>query len=120
MLVSPTDSDKENWSPDEHATPMYNRRRRPLPTGAPKSQNSRRVLQDTKTPSLMANRANTAPVRRRGGDKEGIDIFEEDSEKACDDVEKFMQNFTTPIKERGDGDLDCVEGLLSLRKGAWR
>lgn len=121
MLVSPTDSDKENWSPDEDGNPNGEGFRRPLPSG-PKSQNARRmgrVLQDQKAPSMLGNnRANTAPSRPRGI-KEGVDIFEDAETRAARDaeVEKFMRGEVSPSKRP---DMDCVAGLLSLSQGAWR
>ena len=121
MLVSPTDSDKENWSPDEDGNPNADGARRPLPSG-PKSQNCRRpgrVLQDQKGPAMLGNsRANTAPSRPRGI-KEGVDIFEDAETRATRDaeVEKFMRGEVSPSKK---GDMDCVAGLLSLSQGAWR
>lgn len=126
MLVSPSgDSDKENWSPGHEASnPLDAHRRRPLPSGtAAKAQNPRRlgrVLQEQKHPSLLANRANTAPARRTLV-KEGIEIFQ-DSPKHTpttrdDEVERFMRGEVSPSKK---GDMDCVAGLLSLSQGAWR
>jgi hypothetical protein len=121
MLVSPTDSDKENWSPDEDGNPNADGARRPLPSG-PKSQNHRRpgrVLQDHKGLGMLGNsRANTAPSRPRGI-KAGVDIFEDAETRAARDaeVEKFMRGEVSPSKK---GDMDCVAGLLSLSQGAWR
>lgn len=119
-LLSPTDSDKENMSPDEDGNPRGDGMRRPLPTGTGvKSQNPRRVgraLQDRGTSGLLNSRANTAPSRRTKGD---INIFD-DSEKPKareDDVQKFMRGEVSPSKK---GDMDCIAGLLSLSQGAWR
>lgn len=125
MLVSPTDSDKENWSPDEDGNAHDNPRRRPLPAGPPsKSQNARRpgrALQEKKRPALLGNRANTAPSRSSGASKGAIEIFEDTGKKAPvsrnDEVERFMRGEVSPSKK---GDMDCVAGLLSLSQGAWR
>ncbi|KAH7319963.1 hypothetical protein B0I35DRAFT_224509 [Stachybotrys elegans] len=122
MLVSPTDSDKENWSPDEDSGAP---RRRPLPTTAPAAKaphprRMNRVLQDTKIPSLLANRANTAPLPRTLA-KEALEIFEDSPEnrktpKPAEEVERFMNGELSPSKKP---DMDCVAGLLSLSQGAW-
>lgn len=123
MLVSPSgDSDKENWSPDEDGNPS-DAYRRPLPPALPKSQNPRRVgraLQEQKSPSLLANRANTAPARPRSIIKEGMEIFEDTLKRPApreDEVDRFMRGSVSPSKKP---DMDCVAGLLSLSQGAWR
>jgi hypothetical protein len=140
MLVSPTDSDKENWSPDEDGSgEPRSRRRRPLPS-SPKlaasvssSRRLGRVLQEqTKGPAFLSNRANTAPVRRHRKGDAAVNIFEDvdkasavrggtdpalRSSKTDEEVEKFMRGEVSPSKK---GDMDCVAGLLSLSQGAWR
>ncbi|PNY23714.1 GS homeobox 2, partial [Tolypocladium capitatum] len=124
-LASPTDSDKENWSPDEDGNPHDNLRRRPLPAGPPaKSQNIRRpgrALQENKRTALLGTRANTAPSRSLGASKGAIEIFDDSGKKVPaprdDEVEKFMRGEVSPSKR---GDMDCVAGLLSLSQGAWR
>ncbi|KJZ72661.1 hypothetical protein HIM_08020 [Hirsutella minnesotensis 3608] len=123
MLMSPNDSDKENWSPDEDANPSARQRRRPLPSDPPlKSQNNRRqlrVLQEQKRPAMLGNRAHTAPSGPRGLNKGDVNIYE-DVEKCRsreDEVERFMRGEVSPSKK---GDMDCVAGLLSLSQGAWR
>ncbi|OAA49359.1 homeobox transcription factor [Metarhizium rileyi] len=123
MLVSPSDSDKENWSPDEdaHTDAHRQQRRRPLPPAPanPKAQNTRRlgrVLQDHKGPAMLFNRSQTAPSPL--GHKTTIQVFD-DAKHRCreDDVEKFMRGDVSPSKKP---DMDCVAGLLSLSQGAWR
>ncbi|KAM0564085.1 hypothetical protein ACHAPJ_000294 [Fusarium lateritium] len=126
MLVSPTgDSDKENLSPDEDSSSPdpYHRRALPPPP-KPVGENPRRVgrvLQEQKSPSLLANRANTAPARPRSIIKEGLEIFEDTMKSSMpsreDEVEKFMRGSVSPSKRP---DMDCVAGLLSLSQGAWR
>ncbi|POR31327.1 GS homeobox 2 [Tolypocladium paradoxum] len=125
MLVSPTDSDKENWSPDEDGNPHDIPHRRPLPAGPPSnSQNARRpgrALQENERQALLGNRASTAPSRSLGASKGAIEIFEDSGKKAPasrdDEVERFMRGEVSPSKK---GDMDCVAGLLSLSQGAWR
>ncbi|GAO16146.1 hypothetical protein UVI_02040410 [Ustilaginoidea virens] len=128
MLVSPTDSDKENWSPDEDGTPHRGHRRQPLP-GRPefKSTNPRRagrVLRDQKVPPMLGNRANTAPCRPSLATSKAspsVRIFEDGNpgqrNRREDDVERFMRGEVSPSKKP---DMDCVAGLLSLSQGAWR
>lgn len=136
------DSDKENWLPLENGTGNY-RRRRPLPT--PQDSARRRVLADnrqtTATHTVVmgdATRArgrktnkggneaeifedandddegNEDRARRRGGghqkDKEDVPVVDKE-------VERFMRGDISPSKK---GDLDCVQGLLSLSQGNWR
>ncbi|KAK2592044.1 hypothetical protein QQS21_010277 [Conoideocrella luteorostrata] len=127
MLVSHTDSDKENWSPDEDGNPQEGHGRRALPIGpAAKPQNPRRlgrVLRDSNASPMLGNRSNTAPSRTLGTSKANstIDIFEDSSPKKRSsreaDVEKFMRGEVSPSKKP---DMDCVAGLLSLSQGAWR
>lgn len=127
MLISPTDSDKENWSPDEDGNPEENPQRRPLPAEpSSKSQNPRRrgrALRDQGAAPKLGARANTAPTRPLAALKGNatIDIFEDGGSPRKtsreDDVEKFMRGEVSPSKRP---DMDCVAGLLSLSQGAWR
>ncbi|OAA82531.1 Homeodomain-like protein [Akanthomyces lecanii RCEF 1005] len=121
MLMSPTDSDKENWSPDEDGNATGAGARRPLPAVSTKPKNPRRlgrgVLQ-SRSPGKLGSRANTAPSRPRGM-KDSVDIFEDEATRVSRDadVEKFMRGEVSPSKKP---DMDCVAGLLSLSQGAWR
>ncbi|TQV97257.1 homeobox transcription factor [Cordyceps javanica] len=121
ILASPTDSDKENWSPDEDGNAAVGGSRRPLPPASTKPKNPRRlgrnVLQ-SRSPGKLGGRANTAPSRPRGM-KDSVDIFEDEATRVSRDadVEKFMRGQVSPSKKP---DMDCVAGLLSLSQGAWR
>lgn len=121
MLMSPTDSDKENWSPDEDGNAADVGARRPLPAMSTKPKNPRRlgrgVLQ-SRSPGKLGSRSNTAPSRPRGM-KDSVDIFEDEATRVSRDadVEKFMRGQVSPSKKP---DMDCVAGLLSLSQGAWR
>ncbi|KIE01996.1 homeobox transcription factor, partial [Metarhizium majus ARSEF 297] len=123
MLVSPTDSDKENWSPDEDGNAdahLHHHRRRPLPAvPATKMQNPRRlgrVLQDHRGPAMLSNRSQTAPSSLSS--KSTIEVFDDAKQNSRqDDVEKFMRGDVSPSKKP---DMDCIAGLLSLSQGAWR
>ncbi|KAG6186330.1 hypothetical protein E4U27_008457 [Claviceps purpurea] len=141
MLVSPTDSDKENWSPDEDGHSQGAEaasRRRPLPAGSAASKltpsiNPRRlgrVLTDQSiAPPMLGSRAHTAPTYVHGSSRTPsptIAIFQDQDGPArkrkkhsrADDVEKFMRGeVVSPSKKP---DMDCVAGLLSLSQGAWR
>ncbi|RDA93112.1 hypothetical protein CP533_4107 [Ophiocordyceps camponoti-saundersi (nom. inval.)] len=126
MLLSPNDSDKENWSPveeDQGSRPMH-ARRRPLPSDAPpKPQRNRRtgrVLEEQKRPGLLANRANTAPAGStmtltKTANKGSCDIYEDTTPE--DEVQRFLSGDVSPSKK---GDMDCVASLLSLSQGSWR
>jgi hypothetical protein len=148
-LLSPTDSDKENLSPDEDGNPRSGGigPRRPLPTPTATatkplaSTNPRRtagrILQENGA-SLLNARANTAPSGlKRGGKAQdaSVDIFE-------DGIVSAKKAILSPGKQRMAGrggkeddvdvfmrgevspskkpDMDCVAGLLSLSQGAWR
>lgn len=124
MLVSPTDSDKENWSPDEDGNTLEGHRRL-LPPGPPKLLNARRtggILNDRKGPACLGARANTAPSGFRTLSPGGLEVFEDADGKLASkprdsEVNHFMRGEESPSKK---GDLDCVAGLLSLSQGAWR
>jgi hypothetical protein len=118
LMRSPSgDSDKENWLPNDNAG---NVRRRPLPSArSDKQLGSRAVLGDNHNiPSHAINFGGNGNRRRKAKDVEP-NIFE-DKENAGEvdrDVEKFMRGEISPSKK---GDLDCVQGLLSLSQGNWR
>lgn len=144
-LLSPTDSDKENLSPDDDGNPH---RRRPLPSESSETRemspsktkltNGRRtgirVLQENAA-SLLSNRANIASLERRDSktskDRD-IDIFQDPASakksknprrpamgpQSENEVEKFMRGEQVSPSKKPD--MDCVAGLLSLSQGAWR
>ncbi|RDA83774.1 hypothetical protein CP532_5182 [Ophiocordyceps camponoti-leonardi (nom. inval.)] len=139
MLLSPNDSDKENWSPgEEDEAPRPQPRRRPLPSNAPPkachSRRTGRVLEEQKRPGLLCDRANTAPsgltsltattttttaaakTTTKTTSNGSCDIYE-DSSSDADKVKRFLSENVSPSKK---GDMDCVAGLLSLSKGNWR
>ncbi|KAL7925012.1 hypothetical protein ACQKWADRAFT_284789 [Trichoderma austrokoningii] len=122
MLVSPSDSDKENWSPRRDGNSAEGRRQ--MPPGSPiRSQSARRigrVLQGHKAPAFLM-RSNTVPSGARSPVKTGIHTFADLEAKAespwGEEVNRFMCGEVSPSKK---GDMDCVAGLLSLSQGAWR
>ncbi|KAM0446903.1 hypothetical protein ACHAO4_009054 [Trichoderma viride] len=122
MLVSPSDSDKENWSPRRDGSSAEGRRQ--MPPGSPiRSQSARRigrVLQGRKSPAFLM-RSNTVPSEARSPVKTGIHTLADLEPKAesprNDEVSRFMCGEVSPSKK---GDMDCVAGLLSLSQGAWR
>lgn len=125
------DSDKENWTPTENgATP----RRRPLPSGKPARPTavgrdaSRTVLGDNNTIPTHAINFGAANKRRRKAKDLPVPAVFEDLEATVtassqaanggEEVKNFMQS--GEISPTKAGDLDCVQGLLSLSQGAWR
>jgi hypothetical protein len=114
LVRSPSgDSDKENWVPHEGGG---NSRRRPLPSSRSGYQtNSRTVLGDNHI--VLSHAAlGSSRGRKRKAANDPLRIFE-DEEDVPEEVEKFMRGEISPSKK---GDLDCVQGLLSLSQGNWR
>ncbi|RCI15493.1 hypothetical protein L249_3393 [Ophiocordyceps polyrhachis-furcata BCC 54312] len=126
MLLSPNDSDKENWSPVQgDQVPRPQAGRRPLPCNAPsKAHNSRRtggVLEEQKRPRLFHNRANTAPSDFTSTtSKTSCDIYEDPSSDDDDDDDAMKRFLSANVSPSKKGDMDCIAGLLSLSKGNWR
>ncbi|EHK96950.1 putative Homeobox-leucine zipper protein ROC5 [Glarea lozoyensis 74030] len=118
LVRSPSgDSDKENWAPPENGV---NSRRRPLPSGKTTKQSApRAVLGDnTNVPTHALNFG--GPEKRRRKNKNATVEILEDQENVPNEggeVESFMKGAVSPSKK---GDLDCVQGLLSLSQGNWR
>ncbi|KAE9381474.1 hypothetical protein N431DRAFT_7078 [Stipitochalara longipes BDJ] len=111
------DSDKENWIPDEHGG---NPRRRPLPSSrADKQQSSRAILGDNFNVPTHAVDFPGGRHRNRKSVKGIPEVFEdkENGGPVPPEVEKFMRGEVSPSKK---GDLDCIQGLLSLSQGNWR
>lgn len=132
-LLSPSgDSDKENWSPDEHGN-GYHRRLLPEASAKPvdvaTGDNLRRVgrvlgEQNGLFKPMLGNRANTSPMPRQKGAKHAgspLTIFEDREKRSREgtpnDVERFMCGEISPSKKP---DMDCIAGLLSLSQGNWR
>ncbi|KAK2002851.1 homeobox domain-containing protein [Colletotrichum falcatum] len=129
-LISPGDSDKENWSPDADGNPRQvaplSDVRRPLPNIAGNKANARRtgrVLQDYCMPAIVSgSRARTMPAMGRRDSGKDLTIFEDGRgspvPKETEEVEKFMRGGEVSPSKKGD--MDCIAGLLSLSQGAWR
>lgn len=115
LMHSPSgDSDKENWVPSEGGG---GRRRRPLPSSrSDKHGNSRAVLGDNHN---VLTHANFGGRKNRKRSAIETNIFEdaENTAEVGEEVEKFMRGEVSPSKK---GDLDCIQGLLSLSQGNWR
>ncbi|KAL7935224.1 hypothetical protein V8C35DRAFT_298850 [Trichoderma chlorosporum] len=123
MLVSPSDSDKENWSPRDEGTSAEGCRQMP-PSSPIRSQSARRIgraLQGRKSPAAFLVRSHTMPSEPCSPVKTGVYGFRDLEAKAesprDDEVSRFMCGEVSPSKK---GDMDCVAGLLSLSQGAWR
>jgi hypothetical protein len=140
ILASPGgDSDKENWLPDTSGT-GGSQMRRPLPSARPQKGSRRRALENShssasisksKTPKLGASAAGLEIFDEGEGDENDDQENENENrsrsgkngkgangKKAVDkEVEKFMRGEVSPSKK---GDLDCIQGLLSLSQGNWR
>jgi hypothetical protein len=117
-MYSPSgDSDKENWLPNEQSG---NPRRRPLPSSrSEKQHNPRPVLGDNF--NIPSHAVNFGGGRHRSRKSTNVapEVFE-DQENVSEvpaEVEKFMRGEVSPSKK---GDLDCIQGLLSLSQGNWR
>ena len=118
LMRSPSgDSDKENWLPSEDGG---NARRRPLPSSrSEKSASSRAILGDNlNIPSHAVHFGGGRHRKRKSADIEP-NIFEdqENVKRVPEEVVKFMRGEVSPSKK---GDLDCIQGLLSLSQGNWR
>jgi hypothetical protein len=117
LMGSPSgESDKENWIPEEGGNLI---RRRPLPSSRPDRQSqSQAILGDNSNIPTHAVNFGGEKNRRRKAAQIGPQIFEDqESGKTSQEVEKFMRGEVSPSKK---GDLDCIQGLLSLSQGNWR
>jgi hypothetical protein len=103
--------------PNEHGS---NPHRRPLPSNrSDKQQNLRTILGDNFNVPTHAVNLGGARHRNRKHTNVALEVFEdqENSDQVPPEVEKFMCGEISPSKK---GDLDCVQGLLSLSQGNWR
>lgn len=117
LMRSPSgDSDKENWMPNENGG---NARRRPLPSGKADSfSTSRAVLgENNNVPSHAVDFGGNKNRKRNPAAVAEIFEDKENSAEVGEEVEKFMRGEVSPSKK---GDLDCIQGLLSLSQGNWR
>lgn len=110
------DSDKENWIPQEGGNMV---RRRPLPSNRPdRPSQSQAILGDNSKIVSHAVNLGGGKNRRRKATQAEPQIFEDgENGEANPEVEKFMRGEVSPSKK---GDLDCIQGLLSLSQGNWR
>lgn len=109
------ESDKENWIPGEGNEGSQTRR--PLPSHKPKVGRAK-ALGNSKS-SGAANSSNIGRSRTKGKKKVETEIFEdvEEGKEVDGEVARFMRGEVSPSKK---GDLDCIQGLLSLSQGNWR
>lgn len=116
LLRSPSgDSDKENWLPREGGG---NPRRRPLPTGRSDNRpQSRAVLGENNNIPTHADFGGNRNRKRKPAVEHAIFEDPENKAEVGEEVEKFMRGEVSPSKK---GDLDCIQGLLSLSQGNWR
>ncbi|KAG4438170.1 hypothetical protein IFR05_006338 [Cadophora sp. M221] len=118
LLRSPSgDSDKENWVPREGGG-GGNPRRRPLPSGrSDKRPQSRAVLGENNNIPSHADFGENRNRKRKPAVEHAIFEDSENNAGVGEEVEKFMRGEVSPSKK---GDLDCIQGLLSLSQGNWR
>lgn len=120
LVASPGgESDKENWIPGEGNEGSQTRR--PLPSHRPKTGSHAKVLATSKGAAARSTVQNGGRNRTKGGRKLETRVFEDGEEaggeKVDGEVERFMRGELSPSKK---GDLDCIQGLLSLSQGNWR
>lgn len=129
------ESDKENWLPGELPSSV----RRPLPGSATRQfaktpSKAGQLEREKERRSLTASTPLTGRNRSKAGKQKETVVFEDGSgssdgeeilegEKAkeketSEEVERFMRG--DPASPGKKGDLDCIQGLLSLSQGAWR
>jgi len=116
LLGSPSgDSDKENWLPQDGSG---NSQRRNLALPRPQKQKRCRVLEESKAGLIHASVLGGHKTHGKPASIE-LDIFEDTipEPKADREVDRFMRGEVSPSKK---GDLDCIQGLLSLSQGTWR
>lgn len=99
------DSDKENWVPTVEGGHRRHNRTIDAARKASQKPQSRRKELDLENPRRTAKIAEST-------------IFEDaTATRSADEVERFMRGEVSPSKK---GDLDCIQGLLSLSQGNWR
>ncbi len=132
VVLSPGDDEKENWVPSGLGVGQNGSVRRPLPAYRAPSNVGTSPL---KLFSLTAaRRTGSTPSFGRNRKKEVVGVYEDGSggeesegegdvtedrqreKETSEEVERFMRG-ASPGKK---GDLDCIQGLLSLSQGNWR
>lgn len=122
--ISPTgSSDKENLAPGEiRLTQKSHRRALPAaPSGKShqKQKFPRAILGENNSIPAHANLDGPSNSRnkRRKLVQSNTAVFEDADDNDEEEVKDFMKGEISPGKK---GDLDCVQGLLSLSQGNWR
>ena len=127
QVLSPTDSDKENWLPgDLRSQREGSVQRRPLPDYRPKTV-PRSSPSKPQSSARSGSTPNAGRQRVRNGKKPETKVFEDGAEddaeerrqkETSEEVERFMMGAAVSPSKKGD--LDCIQGLLSLSQGNWR
>ena len=116
-LGSPSgDSDKENWLPQDGSG---NLRRPNIALPRPQKQKRRRVLEESKTGLSHTSVLGSHKMTHGKSATTEVEIFENrtNGPEVDQEVDRFMRGEVSPSKK---GDLDCIQGLLSLSQGTWR
>lgn len=124
------DSNKENWLPGEggnsvkRALPIASQQYSKTPSKA--GTEARKLL--ASTPLTGQNRSRAVAKKKETvvfedgtSGSDGEEILEAESRKekeTSEEVERFMRG--DPASPGKKGDLDCIQGLLSLSQGNWR
>jgi len=115
-----TESDKENWEPEDHSQAKTTGRSRGLQSQAPFQRRSRQVLgentdvlsQSSSLGAMMAREKKQRPGRKsRGADSENV---RPDNDE---EIASFMGSgraSSTRSSVSGGEEMGCVEGLLAL------
>lgn len=114
-----TDSDKENWEPEKNS--MQSPRRRPLGVSQSRRAN-RTVLGESQT--VASHNASLANIMAREQRSKLSTSGGKDKPQVDDEVAAFMGQARRGSDGSGrsgstEADMDCIQGLLSLSKGAW-
>jgi hypothetical protein len=111
--------DKENWVPSEDGGHRRNVPHGPRPM--PEGHERRRVLHDSTSGAAAPFKTGRAERGRPNDDGRAVTpsapVPVEPNVVLDPEIERFMRTQVSPSRM---GDLDCIQGLLSLSQGTWR
>ncbi|KAF2203218.1 hypothetical protein GQ43DRAFT_438989 [Delitschia confertaspora ATCC 74209] len=121
-LLPQTESDKENWEPEEFGTTSQRRRRPNVSQSfSAASQRTRHILGEN-TEIMSQSTSLGAMLERARGEKKGTPSKVTDPER--DDELRLFMSSSADLSARTNvstgEELGCVEGLLKLSRGDWR
>lgn len=115
-----TESDKENWEPENASTPYPSRRARPNATPSSAPQRTRQILGENTEIMSQSNSFGVMLEREHNAKSNETRSKELESDEELRIFMSGPEGLSARTNLSTGEEMGCVEGLLKLRRGNWR